>query len=154
MEMRDINNDENRDDNTQALSSFHPPTAEAQQLMLIVPDESQLEVEVFLDNKDIGFVIEGMDAEIKIHTFPFTKYGLIDGHITSISDDATIDEQQGLIYRMNLVMDKNTIWVDEREVKLMPGMAVTAEVKTGKRRIIEFFLAPLLRYKDESIRER
>jgi len=57
-------------------------------------------------------------------------------------------------YRMNLLMDKNTIWVDEREVKLMPGMAVTAEVKTGKRRIIEFFLAPLLRYKNESIRER
>lgn len=137
-----------------AINTVGGVVMEAQQLMLIVPDESQLEVEVFLDNKDIGFVFEGMDAEVKIHTFPFTKYGLIEGHIISISDDATVDEQQGLIYRMNLLMDKNTIWVDEREVKLMPGMAVTAEVKTGKRRIIEFFLAPLLRYKNESIRER
>lgn len=127
---------------------------EAQQLMLIVPNEESLEVEMFLENKDIGFVIEGMDAEIKIHTFPFTKYGLIDGTVTTISNDATIDEQRGLIYGMHLLMKSNTINVKGREVKLMPGMAVTAEVTTGTRRIIEFFLAPLLRYKDESIRER
>jgi hemolysin D len=126
----------------------------AQQLMLIVPDEQQLEVEVFLENNDIRFVHEGMDAEIKIHTFPFTKYGLIDGEVTTISDDATVDEQRGLIYGMHLLMKNNTINVKGKEVKLMPGMAVTAEVKTGTRRIIEFFLAPLLRYKNESIRER
>ncbi|PCJ33204.1 MAG: hypothetical protein COA90_00800 [Gammaproteobacteria bacterium] len=57
-------------------------------------------------------------------------------------------------YRMNLLMDKNTIWVDEREVKLMHCMAVTAEVKPDKWIIIAFFLAPLLRYKNESIRDR
>ncbi|MEY8200979.1 MAG: HlyD family type I secretion periplasmic adaptor subunit [Colwellia sp.] len=127
---------------------------DAQQLMLIVPDEEQLEVEVFLNNKDIGFVRKGMAAEIKIHTFPFTKYGVIDGEITTISDDATVDEQRGLIYGMHLLMDKSTIMVNGKEVKLMPGMAVTAEVQTGERRIIEFFMAPLLRYKSESIRER
>ncbi len=126
----------------------------AQQLMLIVPDEQQLEVEVFLENNDIGFVHEGMAAEIKIHTFPFTKYGLIEGEVTTVSNDATVDEQRGLIYGMHLLMKKNTLWVNNKEVRLMPGMAVTAEVKTGTRRIIEFFLAPLLRYKQESIRER
>jgi len=67
---------------------------------------------------------------------------------------SVVDEQRGLIYGMHLLMKKNTIQVDNREVRLMPGMAVTAEVKTGTRRIIEFFLAPLLRYKQESIRER
>jgi hemolysin D len=127
---------------------------EAQQLMLIVPNEEQLEVQVFLQNKDIGFVEEGMDAEIKIHTFPFTKYGVIDGEITSISDDATVDEQQGLIYGTHLLMKQNTIQVKDRTAKLMPGMAVTAEVKTGTRRIIEFFLAPLLQHGQESLRER
>jgi len=97
-----------------------------------------------------------MEAEIKIHTFPFTKYGLIDGEVTTISNDATVDEQRGLIYGIHLLMKKNTIMVDNREVRLMPGIAVTAEVKTGTgtRRIIEFFLAPLLKYKQESIRER
>jgi hemolysin D len=127
---------------------------EAQQLMLVVPDEEQLEVEVFLENNDIGFVHESMPAEIKIHTFPFTKYGVIDAVVTTVSDDATVDEERGLIYRMQLRMAKNTLWVEDKEVSLQPGMAVTAEVQTGERRIIEFFLAPLLRAKSESIRER
>jgi hemolysin D len=55
---------------------------------------------------------------------------------------------------MQLRMLKNSIWVNGKEVRLQPGMAVTAEVKTGERRIIEFFLAPLLRARSESIRER
>ena len=137
-----------------AVSTIGGVVTEAQQLMLIVPDEERLEVEVFLENKDIGFVREGMTAEIKVHTFPFTKYGIIDGEITTVSDDATLDEQRGLIYGMQLLMKKNTINVEGKPVKLIPGMAVTVEVQTGHRRIIEFFLAPLLRYKNEGLRER
>jgi hemolysin D len=137
-----------------AVNTVGGVVTEAQQLMLVVPDEEQLEVEVFLENKDIGFVHEGMSSEIKIHTFPFTKYGVIDAEVTTVSDDATVDEQRGLIYRMQLRMAKNTLWVEGKEVKLQPGMAVTAEVQTGERRIMEFFLAPLLRAKSESIRER
>ena len=137
-----------------AINTVGGVVTEAQQLMLIVPNEEQLEVEVFLENKDIGFIEEGMPGEIKIHTFPFTKYGVIDAKVTTVSDDATIDEKRGLIYRMQLLMSKNTIQVDSREVKLMPGMAVTAEMKTGTRRIIEFFLAPLLKHGNESLRER
>lgn len=137
-----------------AVNTVGGVVTEAQQLMLVVPDEEQLGVEVFLENKDIGFVHEGMSAEIKIHTFPFTKYGVIDAEVTTVSDDATVDEQRGLIYRMQLRMAKNSLWVEGKEVKLQPGMAVTAEVQTGERRIIEFFLAPLLRAKNESIRER
>lgn len=137
-----------------AVTTIGGVVTEAQQLMLIVPDEENLQVEVFLPNKDIGFVKEGMSAEIKVHTFPFTKYGIIDAEVLNISDDAIVDEQQGLIYSMQLRMAKNTINVKGKDVRLMPGMAVTAEMQTGERRIVEFFLAPLLRYKEESIRER
>ena len=137
-----------------AINTIGGVVTEAQELMLIVPDAEQLEVEVFLANKDIGFVRKGMSAEIKIHTFPFTKYGVIEGDIITISDDAILDEKRGLIYGMHLLMASNSILVNGRDVKLMPGMAVTAEVQTGERRIIEFFMAPLLRYKEESIRER
>lgn len=137
-----------------AIATVGGVVTEAQQLMLLVPEEEQLEVEVFLENKDIGFVEEGMKLEIKIHTFPFTKYGVIDGQIMTISDDAIVDEKQGLIYSMRVLMEKNTIFARGREVRLMPGMAVTAEMKTGNRRVIEFFLAPLLKAKSESIRER
>lgn len=137
-----------------AINTIGGVVTEAQQLMLVVPDEEQLEVEVFLENKDIGFVFEKMPAEIKVHTFPFTKYGVIDAEVFNVSNDAIVDEQRGLIYRMQLRMAKNTIAVNNKVVNLMPGMAVTAEVKTGKRRIIEFFLAPLLKAKSESVRER
>jgi len=137
-----------------AISTVGGVVTEAQQLMVIVPDEEQLEVEVFIDNKDIGFIHKTMPAEIKVHTFPFTKYGIIDAEISNISNDAIVDEQQGLIYSMQLRMAKSIILVDGKDINLLPGMAVTVEIQTGKRRIIEFFLAPLLRAKSESIRER
>lgn len=137
-----------------SISTVGGVVTDAQQLMLIVPEEENLEVEVFLENKDIGFVREGMPAEIKVHTFPFTKYGIIGGEVTTVSDDATVDEKRGLIYGMQLRMAKNALLVDGKEVRLKPGMAVTAEVQTGKRRIVEFFLAPLLRHGQEGLRER
>ena len=126
----------------------------AQVLMLIVPSEEKLVVEAMLDNKDIGFVQAGQDAEIKIHTFLFTKYGVIEANVTNVSSDAIATEKQGLLYKVKLLMDRSTIWVDKREVQLIPGMAVMVEVKTGKRRLIEYVMAPLLRYKQESVRER
>ena len=105
-------------------------------------------------NKDIGFVHEGQKAEVKIDTFNFTKYGLIDAEISSISDDAIQDENLGLVYSARFKLAREEIQVDERMVKLSPGMSVTAEVKTGQRRLIEYFLSPLLRYKQESLGER
>ena len=126
----------------------------AQKLMVIVPDNDTLQVEARLENKDIGFIYEGQRAEIKVHTFPFTKYGVIDAQVTNLSDNAVADEQLGLIYKMRLLMERSEILVNGKLVKLMPGMTVTVEVKTGTRRLIEFFMAPLLRYQQESVRER
>jgi membrane fusion protein, hemolysin D len=126
----------------------------AQDLMLIVPEDSQLEVEAFIQNKDIGFVAEGQAAEVKIDTFNFTKYGLIDAQLKTISHDAVSDENLGLVYPARVILEQAKIQIADKWVNLSPGMSVTVEVKTGKRRIIEFFLSPLLRYKQESIRER
>ena len=122
--------------------------------MLIVPDEEILEVEALLENKDIGFVEEGQQVEVKIDAFPFTKYGTIDGELIDISNDAVMDEAKGLVFKTQVTLAQSVIQVSKRSVNLTPGMSVTVEVKTGKRRVIEFFLAPLLRYKQESIRER
>lgn len=126
----------------------------AQQLMVIVPNEHTLEVEALVQNKDIGFVHTGQAAEIKIETFPFTKYGIIDAEIRHISNDAIADEKLGLIYAARVLMKKSVINVDGKQVNLTPGMAVTVEIKTGKRRLIEYFLSPLLQYGQESVRER
>ena len=126
----------------------------AKVLMELVPMGETLEVEAFISNQDIGYVRAGQSAEVKIHTFPFTKYGVIDAKVENVAEDATVDEKLGLIYRTRLVLEKNTILVDGKEVPLLPGMAISAEIATDQRRLIEFFLAPLLRMKDESLRER
>ena len=126
----------------------------AQQLMLVVPEQTELEVEAFLLNRDIGFVWEGQEAEVKIDTFNFTKYGTIDAEVLDISNDAVQDEELGLVYLTKVLLKNSQILVKNKWVNLSPGMSVTVEVKTGKRRVIEYFLSPLLRYKQESIRER
>ncbi|WBA82169.1 HlyD family type I secretion periplasmic adaptor subunit [Endozoicomonas sp. GU-1] len=126
----------------------------AQALMQIVPAEAKMEVEAWILNKDIGFVHEGQSAEVKIDTFNFTKYGLIDGMLTNVSNDAVPDEQLGLRYLANVQIEKDWMQVESRKVNLAPGMSVAVEIKTGQRRLIEYFLSPLLRFKQESIRER
>ena len=126
----------------------------AEKLMVVVPDGSPLEIEASVLNKDIGFVEAGQTAEIKVESFPFTKYGLIEGSMRQVSADAVTDEQQGLIYPARVAMGRDKILVEDRWVQLAPGMAVTVEVKTGERRILEFFLSPFLEYQDEALRER
>ncbi len=126
----------------------------AQAVMVIVPQDSHLEVEAFVENKDIGFVKPNQEAEIKIETFQYTKYGTIPATVVSISHDAINDEKRGLIYSMRVKMERSTIMVEDVAVNLTPGMAVSVEVKTGKRRVIEYFLSPLIQYTTESLRER
>jgi len=126
----------------------------AQPLLVVVPEENALEVEAMLQNKDVGFVREGQPVEIKVETFPFTKYGVIPGEVVQVSSDAIQDEKLGLYYAARVRMHRTTLRVDGRNVNLGPGMAVTAEVKTGRRRVIEYFLSPLIQYGQESLRER
>ncbi len=126
----------------------------AQQLMVIVPNAEHIEVEAWVENKDIGFVNPGHEAEIKVEAFPFTRYGTIDGEIVSLSKDAVPLENVGLVYAAKVSMAKRTIKVEDKIVNLSPGMNVTVEIKTGQRRLIEFFLSPLFRAGKESLRER
>lgn len=126
----------------------------AQPVMLIVPQDNPLEVEAFIENKDIGFVKPNQEAEVKIETFQYTKYGTLHAKVASVSHDAINDEKRGLIYSTRVKMDRTTINVDGAEVNLSPGMAVSVEIKTGKRQVVEYFLNPLLQYKHESLTER
>jgi len=137
-----------------AVTALGGVVTDAQPLMKIVPSDDTLEAEVLLENKDIGFVKEGMPVDIKIHTFPFTKYGTIDGIVEHVDDDADLNEKTGLMYGMRISMNTDELLVDQRIVKLQPGMSVTAKVTTGRRKIIEFFFAPLIQAQRESLRER
>jgi hemolysin D len=147
----------------------------AQALLVVVPAESRLEIEAMVSNRDIGFVRPGQQAEIKIDTFPFTRYGLLQGTVLSVSQDAIVRDKpqdktgdklpgaetitsepkgQELGYAARISLDRTQMQIDDNLVNLTPGMAVTVEIKTGSRTVISYLLSPLLRYKHESLRER
>jgi hemolysin D len=147
----------------------------AQSLLVIVPSDSRLEIEALVSNRDIGFVRPDQEAEIKVDTFNFTRYGLLHGQVLSVSQDAIVrDRQQDrsndrgpttqddssepkgqeLNYSARISLDRTQMQIDERMVNLSPGMAVTVEIKTGSRTILSYLLSPLLRYRQDSLRER
>ena len=147
----------------------------AQQLMVIVPAESRLEIEAMISNRDVGFVEVGQEAAIKVDTFNFTRYGLLQGTVLTVSNDAIQrdrpqDKQpdkpqaaeagssepkgQELVYSARISLDRTRMEVEGKTVNLSPGMAVTVEIKTGSRSILSYLLSPLVRYKHDSLRER
>jgi hemolysin D len=150
----------------------------AQQLMVIVPEGAGLEIETTLANKDVGFVQPGQAAEIKVEAFTYTRYGLLHGTVTSVSREAVVsaegsqpgrssrkdgglgpndeaERQAGQpSYMVRIALAETGIQTERGFSALEPGMAVTAEIKTGERRIISFLLSPLQRLANESLRER
>lgn len=125
----------------------------AQPIVEIVPENTPLVVEANVQNKDIGFVQVGQPVIVKVDTYSFHRYGYLRGKVKSISPDAVNDEKQGLIYKMKVEVNATKTSKDTM-IKIEPGMSVTAEVTTGKRRIIEFFLDPLMTYTDTSLEVR
>jgi hemolysin D len=145
----------------------------AQPLLVVVPSDSRLEIEALVSNRDVGFVHAGQEAEIKVQTFNFTRYGLLHGRVLSVSQDAigrdsappndkpqggdyraSAPESQDPVYAARIALDQTQMQVEDRLVNLSPGMAVTVEVKTGSRTLIGYLLSPLRRYRQESLRER
>jgi hemolysin D len=148
----------------------------AQALLEIVPADTRIEIEAMVQNGDVGFVRAGQSAEIKVDTFSFTKYGLLHGTVLNVSADSidrnkpilnngnransansdSASEPQGheLVYAARVSLDRTSMEVDGNEVPLSPGMAVTVEIRTGSQRVITYLLSPLLRFKQESLRER
>ncbi len=127
---------------------------EAQPLMVIVPEQAEVTAEVTLENKDIGFVSVGQDAEVKLETFLYTRYGAVKAQVQRLTADAVNDEKKGAVFMATLVLKQTTIDIDGKPVRLAPGMSLTAEIKTGQRRIIEYLLSPVQRAGSESLRER
>ena len=147
----------------------------AQPLAVVVSLDRDLEIEAMVSNRDIGFVVPGQTAAIKVDTFNFDRYGLLHGRVISVSRDAitrdgredkarekqtvagsTSSDREGEepLYAARVSLDQNEMDIDGRPVPLLPGMAVTVEIGTGSRRIISYLLSPLVRYRQEVLRER
>ena len=150
----------------------------AQALMVVVPEGSKLQIEAMLPNRDVGFVHPGQSAEVKVEAFTYTRYGLLHGTVDGVSRDTITNGSNGKsgngsqqqddsrdpdaadgqhpesAYVARISLAQATIDTEDGLRPLEPGMTVTAEIKTGRRRVIEYLLSPLLRYKHEGLRER
>ena len=122
-----------------------------QQLAQVVPEKVPLYVDATLENQDVGFVKQGQRVVVKIATYPFQRYGYLVGEVETISPDAIEDEKKGLVYKAKLDRSQSS---KQADLKLLPGMSVSAEITTGKRRIIEFFLDPLITHTEDSLKVR
>jgi hemolysin D len=151
--------------------------ASGQEIMRIVPETSGLEIEAYVRNRDIGFVSLGQEAAVKVESFPFTRYGVIKAHVVRIARDAIPEPDAGaiegdparvsaaagfaggertqnLVFPVVLKPDDASIRVDGVAEPLTSGMAVTVELKTGARRMLEYVFAPLVEVASKAMRER
>lgn len=126
----------------------------AQALMAVVPSEESLEVEAMVLNKDIGFVRPGQVVTLKVESFPYTRYGYLEGIVETVSHDAAQDEQRGLVFPARIRLQSSELMVDGVKVAVTPGMSLSAEIKTGKRRLIDYIFSPLQKHGGEAFRER
>lgn len=125
---------------------------EGDKIMTILPEETPLVIQNFVLNKDIGFVKEDMETKIKIDTYSFQKYGFLSGKVKKISNYSIEDEKKGIVYETKISFDKNSfLMVDGKEKRLEPGMTTQNEIKIGKRKVITFFIYPLIQYFDEGL---
>ena len=126
----------------------------AQPLLVVVPDEESLEVEAVILNKDIGFVRPGQEVTVKVESFPYTRYGYLTGTVDTVSHDAAQDEKMGLVFPARVRLQRTHLAIDGVRVDLTPGMNLSVEISTGKRRVIDYLLSPLQQHATEAIRER
>ncbi len=137
-----------------AIHSVGGVVTPAQPLMIVVPDTQEITAEISIANQDIGFVNAGQAAEVKLETFPYTKYGTVKARVNIVTADAVTDEKKGSYYPATITLNQKDMLIDGKRVNLSPGMNITAEIKTGQRRVIEYLLSPVQRAGSESLRER
>jgi hemolysin D len=123
----------------------------AEKLLTLIPSDVPLVIKATVLNQDIGFIEKNMHVAIKIDTFDFQKYGLVDGVVTHIAEDAIEDEKLGAVYDILIHPKQTSLIVDGEKLPINAGMSVSAEMKVGKRRVIEFFVYPIVKYLDEGM---
>lgn len=123
-------------------------------IMELIPKDTPLEVEAKVLNRDIGFIQVGQKVKVKLDSFKFTKYGFIEGTIINIEKSSILDENLGEIYPVIIELSTDKMKIDGKYIQLMPGMTCSVDIKIGKRRLIEYIISPMVRYKDEALREK
>lgn len=121
-----------------------------QRIATIAPAGARLVIEALVPNRDITFIERGTPAILKFDAFPYQDYGTIPGAVIEISPDAIADEQLGSVYRVTIAPERYEILVRGRNMPLRPGLALTAEIVTERRSILEMILEPFRSVRGEA----
>jgi hemolysin D len=160
-----------------SVTTIGQVVAGGDELLRIVPEGDAPEIQAYLANQDIGFVKDGQTAVVKIESFPFTRYGVLPATVARVSSDAIPEPEanlnqadasraptdktfagaqptQNLVFPVTLRADREYMIIDGRRMPLSPGMAVTVEIATGSRRILEYLFSPLVETASNAMKER
>jgi len=121
------------------------PVQSGEELLSILPEGEEMLLEVKVLNRDIGFINQGMKAKVKIATFPFQEFGVVEGQVLQISPNATIDKELGLVFPTRIKLSKHSLNVRGKEVEFNPGMVANAEIVTRKKSVLTFIVEPITR---------
>ena len=130
------------------------PVQSGEELLSILPEGEEMLLEVKVINRDIGFVNQGMKAKVKIATFPFQEFGVVDGEVLQISPNAIIDKDLGLVFPTRIKLSKHSLNVRGQDVEFNPGMAANAEIVTRKKSVLTFIIEPITRRFSEAFSVR
>lgn len=130
------------------------PVQAGEELLSILPEGEELLLEVKVLNRDIGFVQEGMQAKVKMATFPFQEFGTIEGEVVQVSPNAILDKEMGLVFPTRIKLNKHSILVRGQEVAFTPGMAANGEIVTRKKSVLTFLIEPITRRFSEAFSVR
>lgn len=114
----------------------------------IISNDSELEIETYIPNKDIARVEKGQNVVIKVEAYNYQKYGTLDGTIEYISPSAIVSEELGVVYKVKIKFDKE----QNKNINILPGMTTTLEIKSGKKKLIEYFLEPFEKNIDNALK--
>jgi adhesin transport system membrane fusion protein len=123
-------------------------------IMEIVPAEEKLLIEAKIKPSDIAFLYPGLKAVVKITAYDFAIYGGLDGELVHISADTITDENQEEYYLVRIKTDKNYLGTDDNKKNIIVGMTAQVDIITGKKTIMQYLMKPILRAKDNALRER
>ncbi|HIK04246.1 MAG TPA: HlyD family efflux transporter periplasmic adaptor subunit [Trichormus sp. M33_DOE_039] len=130
------------------------PVQAGEELLSILPEGEEIQLEVKVLNRDIGFIQKGMKTKVKMATFPFQEFGTIDGEVVQVSPNASVDKELGLVFPTRIKLKKHALTVRGQEVAFTPGMAATGEIVTRKKSILTFILEPVTRRFSEAFSVR
>jgi HlyD family secretion protein len=141
------------------VKSTQGPVQQGEEMLSILPQDQNLVLEVKVMNRDIGFIRQGMRAKVKLATFPYQEFGIVEGEVINVSPDAIVEKDEtgrdmGPVFPVKVRLQRTSIPVRDRKVDLTPGMVASAEIVTRKKSVMTFLMEPVTRRFNEAFSVR